>query len=55
MKLIDIVSEKETKGAALSEYERWLVLSKFTDKWFKKKQRKMMTKVKMAIELTHQR
>ncbi|GAN32698.1 MAG: hypothetical protein UZ01_01542 [Candidatus Brocadia sinica] len=36
MKLLDLVPEKELKEVVLSEYERWLVLSKFTDKRFKK-------------------
>lgn len=37
MKLLDIISEKELKEVVLSEYERRIVLYKFTDELFKKK------------------
>ena len=37
MKLADILPEKEIKEAVLSEYEKKLVLYKFTDEQLKKK------------------
>jgi len=37
MKLLDLIPEKEIKGAVLSEYERRLVLYKLTDERLKKK------------------
>jgi len=37
MKLADILPEKEIKEAVLSEYEKRLVLYKFTDEQLKKK------------------
>ncbi len=37
MKLLDFISEKELKDAVLSEYERKLILYKFTDEQLKKK------------------
>ena len=37
MKLVDIIPEKELKETVLSEYERKIVLYKFTDERLKKK------------------
>ena len=37
MKLLDLISKKELKEAVLNEYERKIVLYKFTDERLKKK------------------
>jgi len=37
MKLLDLISKKELKEAVLNEYERKIVLHKFTDERLKKK------------------
>lgn len=36
MKLVELISEKEIKEAVLGEYEKRLVLYKFTDELLKK-------------------